>query len=71
MKEHLGKSGCSHLSVQGGSTCVGEVCCLYTSTPVSLMLFVLLGCAVHGMTQGLRKDGGLPSGRGGFKWFTG
>lgn len=56
---------------QGACTCVGEMCCLYTSTPVSLKLFVLLGCAVHGMTHGSRRDGGLPSERGGFRWFTG
>lgn len=59
MKEHLEKSGCSHRSVQGVCTCVGEMCWLCTSTPVSLMLFVLLWCAVNGVTHGLRRDRGF------------
>lgn len=42
-----------------------------TSTPVSLMLFVLLGRAMHSMTHGSRRDGGLSPGIGGFKCFRG
>ena len=42
-----------------------------TSTPVSLKLFVLFGRAMHGMTHGSRRAGGLPPRVGGFRWFTG
>lgn len=42
-----------------------------TATLVSLTLFLLLGRAMHGMTQGSRRDAGLPPGTGGFRWFTG
>lgn len=42
-----------------------------TPTLVSLMLFVLLERAKHGMTHGSKRDGGVPPGTGGFRWFTG
>lgn len=64
MKEHLGKSAGIHLGVQGLRRQLGA---RLSPTPLSLMLFVLLGCARHGMT---REDGGLPPGVGGFRWFA-
>lgn len=73
MKEHLGRSGCPHLSVQRMCTwpTAGDMCCPHTFTPVSLILLVLLGWAIHGRTCGSRRDGGLPPGIGGFRWLTG